>query len=116
MPQGEAWAGQGRGEAPAVLAGVQTRSPVGPGGRKFRVEELAGFHQRQRDRTAVLCGDRAAGDVAAAQRTIGLTLLKNWRHQGRPGAGHERWGKGLSDIAKWRNTTGDLFWETGVSH
>lgn len=52
----------------------------------------------------------------AAQRIMGLTLLRNWRDQGRPEVGLKRWRKGLSDIAKLRNATGTLFWETVESH
>lgn len=54
--------------------------------------------------------------VASAQRTGGLTLLKNHRDQGRLRVEFTRWRKGFSDIAKSRSVAGNLFWETVQSH
>ena len=39
-----------------------------------------------------------AGSIVAAQRIMGLTLLRNWRDQGRPEVGLKRWRKDHSKL------------------
>lgn len=64
-------------------------------------------------------GDRDVSHRLVVQhlpREQGLTLLKSWGDQGRPGVGLKRWREGFSSIAKLRNVTGSLLRETAERH